>query len=69
MINAKDNYKNRIIYTKCEFCESEDTTEHLCECSILQRLTREEMKEIETVDNMQVLRRIARYIERFNEIK
>ena len=61
MINFKDDYKNRKIYTKCE---SEDTTEHLFECSILQRLTQEEMKAInlETVDNMQELTQIARYI-------
>ena len=66
MINVKDNYKNSDIDTKCE-----DTTEHLLECPILQRLTQEEMKAInlETVDNMQELRRIARYIERVNEIK
>ena len=52
-----DNHKNREIDTKCEFCDSEDTTEHLLECYILQRLTQEEMKAInlETVDNMQEL--------------
>ena len=56
MINVKDNYKNSEIDTKCELCESEDTTEHLLECPILQRLTQEEMNVInlETVDNMQV---------------
>ena len=50
---------------------SEDTTEHLFECSILQRLTQEEMKAInlETVDNMPELRRRDRHIERVNEIK
>ena len=63
--------KNREIDTKYEFCESEDTTEHLFECSILQRLTQEQMKVInlETVANMQELRQIARYIERVNQIK
>ena len=68
MINVKDNYQNREIDTKCE---SEDTAEHLFECSILQRLTQEEMKAInlETVDNMQELRQIAWYIEQVNEIK
>ena len=71
MINVKDNHKNMEIDTKCQFCESEDTTEHLFECSRLQRLTQEEMKAInlETVDNMQELRQIARYIEQVNEIK
>ena len=34
MINVKDNDKNMEIVTKCEFCESEDTSEHLLECSI-----------------------------------
>ena len=55
MINDKDNYKNRENDTKCEICESEDATEHLFECPMLQRLTQEEMKAInlETVDNMQ----------------
>ena len=64
MINVKDNYKNSEIDTKCEFSESEDTTEHLLECSILKRMTQEEMKALnfEIVDNMQELRRIARYI-------
>ena len=68
MINVKDNYKNREIDAKCE---SDDTTEHLFECPILRRLTQEEMKAInlETVDNMQELRRIARYIKRVNEVK
>ena len=44
--------KNSIIDTKCEFCESDDITEHLFECPILQRLTQEEMKAInfETFD-------------------
>ena len=70
MINVKDNYKNSVINAKCEFCESDNTTEHLFECVILQRLTQEEMKAInlESVDNMQELRRIARYSERANEI-
>ena len=50
---------------------SDDTIEHLLECPILRRLTQEEMKAInlETVDNMQEVRRIARYIERVNDIK
>ena len=60
MINVKENYKNSEINTKCEFCESDDTTEHLLECPILQRLTREEMTviNIESVDNIQEIRRI-----------
>ena len=60
------NKKNSEINTKCELCVSDDTTEHLFECSILRRLTHEEMKAINlhSVDNMQELRRIARYIER-----
>ena len=59
------------IDTKCELCESEDTTEHLSECSMLHRLTQEDMKalNLEMVDNMQELRQIAWYIERINEIK
>ena len=71
MIGIKDNYKNREIDPKCELCENVDTSEHLSECSILQRLTQEEMKakNLETVDNMQELRRIAGYIERVNDIK
>ena len=71
MINVKDNYKNSEIYTKCEFIESEYTTEHLFECSVLQRLIQEEVKVInfDTVDNMQEIRRTARYIERVDEIK
>ena len=58
-------YKNSEITTKCEFCESDDTTEHLFECPILQRLTQEEMKakNVLSVDNMQELRLIARYSE------
>ena len=35
MINVKDNFENSEINTKCEFCESDDTTEHLSECPIL----------------------------------
>ena len=67
MINVMDNHKYSEIDTKCE---SDDTTEHLFECPILQRLTQEERKAInlQTVDNMQELRRIDRYIERVNEI-
>ena len=70
MINVVDNYKNSENDTKCEFSESEGTTENLFECPILQRLTQEEMKAINlnTVDNMQVIRRMAKYIERVNEI-
>ena len=58
MINVKDNYKNSEINTKCEFCESDNTTEHLFECPILQRLIQEEMIAInlESADNMQELR-------------
>ena len=58
MINVKDNYKNSEINTKCVFCESDDTTEHLFQCPMLQRLTNEGKKTInlETVDNMQELR-------------
>ena len=71
MINVKDNYKNNEIITKCEFCESYNTTEHLSVCPILQRLTNDEMKAInlESVDSMQELRSIARHSERVNEIK
>ena len=49
----------------------DNTTEHLFECPILQRLTQEEMKAInfESVDSMQQLRQIARYIEQVNETK
>ena len=69
MINVQDNYKNSVINTKCEFRESDDTTEHLFKYPIIRRLTKEEMKAInlESVDNMQELRQIARYIERVNE--
>ena len=44
--------------------ESDTTTEHLFECPMLQRLTKEEMKAInfESVVNIQELRQIARYI-------
>ena len=58
MINAKDIYKSSEINTKCEFCESDDTTEYLFEFSILKRLAQEEMKAInlESVDNIQELR-------------
>ena len=66
MINVKDNYKSSEINTKYEFCESDDITEHLFECSILLRLT---AINIESEDKIQELRRIARYIERVNEIK
>ena len=61
----KDNNRNSEISTKCEFCENDDTTEHLFECAIPQRL----MKAInlKSVDNMQELRRIASYIEQVNE--
>ena len=53
-INAKDNHKNSIVNTKCELCEIDDTTEHLFECTMLQRLTQEEMKVInlESVGSM-----------------
>ena len=65
MINVRDNYKNSNIDTKCEFYESDSTTENLFECPMLKRLTQEEMKGInlETVDNMQELRRIDRHME------
>ena len=65
MTNFKDNYKNSEINAKCEFCESDNTTEHLFKYPIIRRLTKEDMKAInlELVDNMQELRRIARYIE------
>ena len=55
MINVMDNYQNREIDTKCEFGESEYTTEHLFECPILQRQTQEEMKliNLEIVDNIE----------------
>ena len=58
MIHFNDNYKSSEINTKCELCESDDTTEHLCECPILWRLTQEEMKAInlESVDNVQEVR-------------
>ena len=71
MITVKDNYKNSEIDTKCEFCESENTTEHLFECSIFQRLAQEEMKatNLETVDDKREVRRIVRYIERVDEIQ
>ena len=71
MINVMDNYKNSYINIKCEFCESDNTTEHLFECPILWRLTQEEMKAInlETVDNMHEVRLIAGYIERVNETR
>ena len=39
MINVEDSYINSDIDTKCEFGESEHTTEHLFECPMLQRLT------------------------------
>ena len=63
--------QNSEINTKCEFYESDNTTQHLSECPILRRQTQEEMKAInlETVDSMQEIRRIAKYIERVNEIK
>ena len=66
-----NNYDNREIDTKCEFCESEDTTDHLLECHILQRLTQEKIKVIhlEAEDNIQEVRRIAWYIEQINDIK
>ena len=62
MINDTDNYNNSEIDTKCVFCESDNTTEHLFDRPILLRLTHEEMKAInlETVNNMQELKRIAR---------
>ena len=71
MINVTGNYKNSVINTKCEFSESDDTTEYLFECPILQGLIQEKIKAInlESVDNMQELRRIARYIEQVNEIR
>ena len=71
MINVKGNYINSETNTECELCESDDTTEHLLECSVLQRLTKEEMKatNLESVDSMHEIRRITRYIERVNEIK
>ena len=58
MINVEVNYQSNEINTKRELCESYDTTEHLFQCPILQRLTQEEMKAInlETVDNMQEVR-------------
>ena len=58
IINVKDNYEKGKINTKCEFCESDDTTEQLFECPILRRLTQEEIKAInlESVDNVQQLR-------------
>ena len=55
--------------TKCQFSEIDDTTEHLFEHAICQRLTQEEMKaiDLESVDNMRELRRIAWYIEQVSE--
>ena len=46
MMNVKDNYKNSKFNTKCDFFESDDTTEHLFECPIFGILTQEEMKSI-----------------------
>ena len=71
MINAKDNNNNSEINTKCEFCVSDDTTEHMFERPILQKPTQEEKKalNLESVDSKQEIRRIARFSERVNEIK
>ena len=52
MINVKDNNKNSESNTKCEFYESYDTTEHLSECPILQRLTQEKMKVINLMNSL-----------------
>ena len=71
IIHVNNKYKNSKNYTKCEFCESDDCTEHLFECAICQRQTQKEMKakKFESVDNMQEIRRRARYVERDNERK
>ena len=61
IIYAKDNCLDSAGSIKCQLCESDDTTEHLFECAALQRLTQDEMKEVnlESVDSMQELKEIA----------
>ena len=65
------NNKSIKINTKCEYHESDNTTEHFLKCPIFQKLIKEEMKAInlESVDNMQELGSLARYIEQVNEKK
>ena len=71
MINAWDNYKYSVMNTKYEFCEIDNTTEHLFECSVLQTLNKEVKKteNLESIHNMQEVKGTARYIQRVNEIR
>ena len=58
MINVEENNNGCVSSIKCQLCDSDDMSEHLLECAILQRLTPEEMKTAisDLVENMPELR-------------